>query len=124
MYYVNLGLKSRRSPTGANQSDWGIFRDGTGFSGGQTDVGLVKNLQSSQYWSGTEGGGVPAQLYAWYFLTYGGLQRFEGKLNDYNVWAVRPGDVAAVPEAETYAMLLAGLALIGTIARRRSKGQT
>jgi hypothetical protein len=30
-----------------------------------------------------------------------------------------PGAVAAVPEPETYAMLLAGLALIGGIARRR-----
>ena len=30
-----------------------------------------------------------------------------------------PGSIAAVPEPETYAMLLAGLALIGGIARRR-----
>jgi hypothetical protein len=29
--------------------------------------------------------------------------------------------VAAVPEPETYAMLLAGLGLIGTISRRRMK---
>ncbi len=32
--------------------------------------------------------------------------------------------VAAVPEAETYAMLLAGLGLMGTIARRRNKSKT
>jgi hypothetical protein len=31
--------------------------------------------------------------------------------------------VAAVPEAETYAMLLAGLGLMGTIARRRNKAK-
>ena len=30
-----------------------------------------------------------------------------------------PGSIAAVPEPETYALLLAGLALIGSIARRR-----
>lgn len=33
------------------------------------------------------------------------------------------GFAAAVPEPETYAMLLAGLGLMGTIARRRNKGQ-
>jgi hypothetical protein len=30
-----------------------------------------------------------------------------------------PSSVAAVPEPETYAMLLGGLALVGAIARRR-----
>jgi hypothetical protein len=32
-----------------------------------------------------------------------------------------PGTIAAVPEADTYAMLLSGLGLIGFMARRRSK---
>jgi hypothetical protein len=37
--------------------------------------------------------------------------------------AVRNGDVlvASVPEPETYAMLLSGLACIGLIARRRKR---
>jgi hypothetical protein len=35
-------------------------------------------------------------------------------------WAVRPGDVAAVPEPETYSMLLAGLGMMGWAVRRKS----
>jgi hypothetical protein len=34
-------------------------------------------------------------------------------------WAVRDGDVAAVPEPETYALMLAGLGLVGFMARRK-----
>jgi len=30
-----------------------------------------------------------------------------------------PGSIAAVPEPETYAMLLAGLGLVGAMARKR-----
>jgi len=36
---------------------------------------------------------------------------------------VRLGDVAAVPEPETYAMMLAGLGLINFVARRRKQEQ-
>lgn len=36
-------------------------------------------------------------------------------------WAVHSGDVAQIPEPETYAMLLAGLGLIGFIAGRRKE---
>ena len=51
MYYVNLGLKGYYSPAGAYQPDFGGFGDGT--ICGQADVGLVKNLKSDAYWSGT-----------------------------------------------------------------------
>ena len=51
MYHVNLGLKSAYSPAGGYQPDFGVF--GNGKFGGQADVGLVKNLQSDFYWSGT-----------------------------------------------------------------------
>jgi len=43
-----------------------------------------------------------------------------GTDNDYLVWGV---GVAAVPEPETYAMLLAGLGLLGFAARRRKRMQ-
>ena len=34
-------------------------------------------------------------------------------------WTVRDGDVAAVPEPESYALFLAGLAVMGGALRRR-----
>jgi hypothetical protein len=119
MYYVNLGLKGQFSPSGADQPDWGIFRDGIGhYYGDQANVGLVKNLQSYEYWSGTVYASVPAS-FAWSFNTHYGYQSYGYQYYPLAAWAVRPGDVAAVPEPETYAMLLAGLGLLGVGAKRR-----
>jgi hypothetical protein len=45
----------------------------------------------------------------------------EPSTSHYNVWAVRAGDVpvAAVPESETWALMVAGLALLVSTTRRR-----
>lgn len=45
--------------------------------------------------------------------------------NKFNAWAVSDGDVgiAAVPEPETYAMMLAGLGLVGAMAQRRKQAE-
>jgi hypothetical protein len=117
MYYVNLGLKGETSPSGATQSDYGVFHNGTMW--GQGNVGLVKNLQAYAYWSGTEYAPIPATR-AWVFGTSNGYQGAGGQNSQMFAWAVRPGDVvAAVPEPETYAMLLAGLGLLSGVAKRR-----
>ncbi|UCV20914.1 PEP-CTERM sorting domain-containing protein [Ferribacterium limneticum] len=41
-------------------------------------------------------------------------------LNAFNTWLART-PVPAVPEPETYAMLLAGLAIVGGVARRNQR---
>jgi PEP-CTERM motif len=119
MYYVNLGLKALYSTAGVYQYDAGVFP-----GGGQADIGLVKNLQSSAYWSGTAFAPDPASN-AWMFSFGSGGQDYGyGQSNLFYAWAVRPGDVAgvaAVPEPETYAMMLAGLGLLGFVARRRKQ---
>ena len=38
-------------------------------------------------------------------------------------WAVRGSDIATVPEPETYAMMLAGLWLVGAAAQRRKQAE-
>jgi len=60
MYYVNLGLKGSSSTVGAYQANYGIFGNGTNI--GQNNVGLVTNLQASEYWSYKDSYEVQARL--------------------------------------------------------------
>jgi len=120
MYYVNLGLKGYYSTSGNPQSGWGVFGNGT--YGGQKDVGLVRNLQSDVYWSGTAYAPSPAD-FAWVFSTYNGDQELSIQSNGFFAWAVRDGDVtvAAVPVPGSVALLAGGLALLGVVTRRRGR---
>jgi hypothetical protein len=123
MYYVNLGLKGYVSPAGDYQPDYGVFGNGTlngtdSGSLGQKDVGPVKNLQSNAYWSGTAYAKDPAGD-AWGFRTTSGYQFNGYQSYQFYAWAVRPGDVAAVPEPEVYGLLMAGLGVLGVVAKRR-----
>jgi hypothetical protein len=81
------------------------------------------NLQAYSYWSATEYapnlGAVTGLV--WYFNFGNGNQDAGSKGNGFYALAVSPGDVgiAAVPEPETYAMMLAGLGLVGFATRCR-----
>jgi MYXO-CTERM domain-containing protein len=81
---------------------------------------LFSNVQSYRYWS-TEY--APSTLLAWNFDTQIGYQYGNFKDATQYALAVRPGQVAAVPEADTWAMLLAGLGLVGAMARRRKQAE-
>lgn len=90
-----------------------------GNSGGtMTNTGDFQNLQSYAYWSGTEWALGPTYI-AWTFYTAYGYQDFVAKSSLLYAFAVRSGDVAAVPESQTYVLLVVGLSVIGFIARRR-----
>lgn len=108
MFYNNLGAAAGNHVlSGTNTANLALFTD----------------LHSYAYWSGTVYAPDPGSD-AWSFTTTNGYQGIDFQSYEFYAWAVRPGDVAAIPEPETYAMLLAGLGLLGVAAkwRRRSFG--
>lgn len=88
-----------------------------------TNYSLFKNFQSQGfvYWSGTQAGSQ-GRGSTWEF-DFGKGSQFSGSNgNGAFMLAVRPGDVlAAVPEPSTYALMLAGLAVLGAGAATRRK---
>lgn len=107
MFNVNLGLKNLVNATGIHQLNVGTF-------GNVANLGLVHNLQSNAYWSGT--GLVDG---AWYFDTRTGYQSENYKTILQYAWAVRPGDVAAVPVPG--AVWLFGSGLLGLLGLKKRK---
>ncbi len=96
-----------------------IWRDaGSSFTGLQAQF---HNVQSVNYWSSTEV--EPNPPFAWIFGTRAGSQ-WEGGAKGFSLWAVavRPGDVAtAVPEPQTYALMLMGIGVVMLALRRRPR---
>ena len=118
LFYDELGNKAYYGTSGNPQSGFGL-----------TNTGPFTHLQAGNYWSGSEAASEagPYSGSAWLFDFGFGHQGTEftqsafyySHLYDYYALAVSPGDVGAVPEAQTYALMLAGLGLIGWRARRR-----
>jgi hypothetical protein len=85
----------------ANMSSWTAYWNGTNFNQGAPVVNGT--------WNSTTG----AYSMSWSSLIVGGP--FNGFTGQYTM----TGIAAAVPEPETYAMMLAGLSLLGLAVRRR-----
>jgi hypothetical protein len=83
---------------------------------GLTNTGPFTNLQAGIYWSATD---TATTSGAWHFNFKTGDQIANPWYHDFYALAVSPGDIAAVPEAQTYALMLAGLGLIGWRVGRR-----
>lgn len=134
----NVTLTGWRLPTGdptcsgycGTGTEMGyLFYNGLGGVAGQNIIfthnanyDLFTNIggnvfNAAYYWSNSLAPAFTGE--ASYFAMRYGSQGGLALNNTLYAWAVRPGDVAAVPEAQTYALMLAGLGLVGWRARRR-----
>lgn len=116
------GYSCRRSEMGHmffknwEASAFNSFNSGTNAA----NLALFTNVQSFDYWSGTEQ--TPGTGAAWGFSTSDGGQFYSDDTNAWYAVAVRPGDVvAAVPEPQTYALMLMGLGAVLLARKKRTR---
>ena len=120
MFHVTLGNKSIVDTNNVDVPDFGV-----------TNMAGFEGLSSANaYWFGTtfdqHAGDPRYEPAAWLFYPAFGSQGFAHNDSSLLVWAVHDGDVGAalpVPEPESWALMLAGLAGIAAFGRRRARRQ-
>lgn len=109
LYYGELGNVSYYDTSGMGpQTGWGLINKGP----------FLNFSNPATYWYGNDYTAHQNGAAVEFNFLDGGTG-LATRAYTYRAWAVRDGDIAAIPEPETYAMLLAGLGLVGAMARRR-----
>jgi hypothetical protein len=114
LFYNTLNNKAYCDPTTSTAN----FCAGLQAGWGLTNTGPFTSLPVGYYWYATEYALNTDIAWGSYFSD--GYQTVAYKYSGLYALAVSPGDVAAVPEAQTYALMLAGLGMVGFAARHTS----
>lgn len=86
---------------------------------GLTNTGPFSNIQSYYYWADTESATNSGE--AWYFHLNFGSQNDADKTLTRNAWAVRSGDIAAVPIPAAVWLFATGLGLLAWFSHKARK---
>ena len=112
LFYVTLGNRAGYDTSGNEAAPgWGL-----------TNTGNFQNLETAyslEFW--TDLAYAPNSANAWYFGFFNGGQSYNLKAATPYSMAVHTGDVSAVPEPQTYALMLMGLSA-QLLARQRRPG--
>ena len=88
-------------------------------AGTLSNTGPFSNVQLGTYWTAAEY--AFDTLYAWAFVMHDGYQDYTNKPFIYAAWAVRSGDVSAVPVPAAVWLFGSGLlGLIGVVRRKKA----
>ena len=117
MYHVNLlnrgfySIFGDEEQLGWNETPNAFFRDGV-----TNEAKSIANLEANVFWTNLEYAPDNAS-FAWAFATDFGVQSDLNKSGEYLAWAVRSGDIAAVPLPAPVWFL--GSSLLGLMGLRR-----
>ena len=99
-------------PSGCGVADQSIL------TSGDPDLALFTNLGAINYWSATTY--APSPGGAWQFQFANGRQATSGKPAALRGWAVRDGDIGAVPLPATWVIALPACLMLARCRRRKS----
>jgi hypothetical protein len=114
LYYATLGNAGAYD---TNNNETGCA---DGPSGCLTNTGPFSNLQPDYYWSGTTSAADAFE--AWFFAFYDGYQAPGNRPLPQYAWAVRSGDIAAVPVPGAVWLMSGALGLLGLVRRKALTG--
>ena len=113
MFNVNLGLESLFTVSDSVNTNWSLINDGI-----IPGTGLIQNLKSYSYWSGTQDSLLSSHSWTFNYMT--GNQTETAMKNSFYAWAVRDGDISGKQTrqvSEPGALTLLGIVMLVFAAR-------